>query len=278
MTPEDALAIVSLAVEVFEDLDRRTGRPLEQRPDPRLASVRHRHLATTDPGGAFVAEEGGEIVGAAEAIVRGHLWGLSLLIVHPRAQGTGLGRELMGRSLEYGADTRGGLILASADPPALRTYARAGFELRPAMDATGSVRRPPAPARVRQVRWPEDAELIDSAGIAVRGVGHSRDLGAYIESGAEVFVHDGGGVAAARDGRVLLLAATEEAIAADLLRAVLNAIPPDGEASVEFITAGQDWAVEVVLDAGLQLRPGGAIFTRGDVGPLRPYLPSGSYL
>ena len=33
-----------------------------------------------------------------------------------------------------------------------------------------------------------------------------------------------------------------------------------------------------VLDAGLPLRNDGAVFVRGDVGPLRPYIPSGAYL
>jgi hypothetical protein len=33
-----------------------------------------------------------------------------------------------------------------------------------------------------------------------------------------------------------------------------------------------------VLDAGLSLTNDGAVFVRGDVGPFRPYLPSGAYL
>ncbi len=33
-----------------------------------------------------------------------------------------------------------------------------------------------------------------------------------------------------------------------------------------------------MLDAGLVLKPGGAVFVRGDVGPFTPYLPSGAYL
>jgi len=36
--------------------------------------------------------------------------------------------------------------------------------------------------------------------------------------------------------------------------------------------------MDVVLEAGLQLRPSGGTFVRGDVGPMRPYLPSGAYL
>ena len=36
--------------------------------------------------------------------------------------------------------------------------------------------------------------------------------------------------------------------------------------------------METVLDAGLALRPSGAIMARGAIGPLAPYLPSGAYL
>jgi hypothetical protein len=36
--------------------------------------------------------------------------------------------------------------------------------------------------------------------------------------------------------------------------------------------------VSAVLDAGLALSPGGAVYVRGDVGTFWPYLPSGAYL
>ena len=47
---------------------------------------------------------------------------------------------------------------------------------------------------------------------------------------------------------------------------------------VDLLTAGQDWAIRPCLEAGLALSPGGAIFTRGDVGPMRPYVPTGAWL
>ena len=46
----------------------------------------------------------------------------------------------------------------------------------------------------------------------------------------------------------------------------------------EWITALQGWAIGPVLDAGLSLVSGGAVFVGGDGGPFRPYLPSGAYL
>jgi hypothetical protein len=36
--------------------------------------------------------------------------------------------------------------------------------------------------------------------------------------------------------------------------------------------------VAIALEAGLALSPDGPLFVAGDVGPLRPYIPSGPYL
>ena len=58
----------------------------------------------------------------------------------------------------------------------------------------------------------------------------------------------------------------------------LAAVPPGGTAHVDFLTAGQDWAIRACLDAGLALSPDGPFFTGGELGPLRPYIPSGAYL
>ena len=83
------------------------------------------------------------LVLAAGAAVLGVLiarWGLSLLAVRPALQSGGLGRELLARALAYGDGAAGAIILASADPRALRIYARAGFALHPSLTATGAPR------------------------------------------------------------------------------------------------------------------------------------------
>ena len=65
---------------------------------------------------------------------------------------------------------------------------------------------------------------------------------------------------------------------ATLLRAVL-ARAGDREAVGRWLTAEQQWAIEVCLDAGLELRANdGAVFVDGDVGPFTPYIPSGAFL
>jgi GNAT superfamily N-acetyltransferase len=280
MTSEDAPAVHSCMVASFADLDRRLGLPASPAPaDPAAGLVRIRHLVQTDPAGAWVAEDETGTAGAALALVREGVWGLSLLVVRPGAQSNGTGSALLHAALGTAAHARGGIILASEDARALRAYARAGFQLRPAMDARGTLRSATtAPDGVRPVRWPADRGLIDAVGRAVRGAGHGEDVPAWLASGNAVLVHDDGGFAVHEAARVKLVAAPDEAVAAELLRAVLAAAPKGEEIMCHFIAAGQDWAVEVLLDHGLHLRPGGAVMVRGDVGPLRPYIPSGAYL
>lgn len=268
MAKEDAEAAIGLMEAVW-------GVPVADRP---YGIRRMHHLVTTDPGGAWVSTGGdGAVEGVALAIMREGIWGLSLLIVDPGKQSAGIGRALMEAALAYGEDARGGIILASDDARALRTYWRAGFALRPTFDARGSVTNPPAadPA-VREGRWPEDRALLDEISRSVRGAAHGRDLEPYLASGLRLRVHDGGGFAVhAVDGRLRLLAATDDRVARALLETALHDVPT---AEVDFLDARQDWAIDVVLTAGLRLTPKGATCVRGEVGPMRPYIPSGAYL
>jgi hypothetical protein len=63
-----------------------------------------------------------------------------------------------------------------------------------------------------------------------------------------------------------------------VLHGVFATARPGATLTVDFLTAGQDWAIRACLDAGLALSPDGPLFAGGDVGPLRPYIPSGAYL
>ena len=84
--------------------------------------------------------------------------------------------------------------------------------------------------------------------------------------------------AVVREDRLTLLAGLDEPSATRVLNAALATVPPGATFAVDFLTAGQDWAVRACLDAGLALSPDGPMFTGGDLGPMRPYLPSGAYL
>jgi GNAT superfamily N-acetyltransferase len=246
----------------------------------RRGSLRIAHLQSTDPGGAWLAEADGDVVGVALALIREGLWGLSLLAVTPDRQGTGVGTRLLAAALTYASGTRGAIILSSLDPRAMRGYARAGFSLRPCVSASGvaDLRAIPGGLRSRPGDPVADRDLCDAASRAVRGAAHGADVERMIEGGGTLLVHDAAGFAVHGEGRVWLLAATSEDIARDLLWSCLADMAPGTTASIEFVTAGQDWAIEVALAANLALSPDGPLFVRGEVGPLRPYLPSGAYL
>jgi GNAT superfamily N-acetyltransferase len=276
MEPHDVDAVHHATVAAFADLARRLGEPPEPPPPVEGARMRLGRVQRTDPGGAWVAERGGEVVGASLGIVREGLWGLSLLVVRPDAQSTGIGRELLDRAHDYADGARGRVVLGSPDVRALRAYARLGLALHPAVRARGRPRNVAMPPEVRP-GTPADLPLTVTVDRAVRGAAHGEDIGALLDLGGTLLVLDERGYAIVRDGTVRILAATDEAAATTLLRGCLAAAGTN-DAVVEWITSAQGWAVAPCLDAGLDLRMDGAVFLAGDVGPFAPYLPNGAYL
>jgi RimJ/RimL family protein N-acetyltransferase len=247
----------------------------------RRSHARIAHLIDTDPGGAWVAERAdGRVAGVGLALIRDGIWGFSLFAVAEDVQGQGVGRRLLEACFRYGEAARGHLILSSENPAAMRRYARLGLEIRPAVAAAGIADLARMPAAVARV---EDAgatgiPLADAIGRRVRGAGHARDLPVALASGASLLTFEDRAFAVARDGNVVLLAALDDEAASLVLWAALQAAGPGATVRVDFLTAGQDWAVRTCLDAGLPLSPDGPMFTGGHLGPLRPYIPSGAYL
>ena len=259
--------------------------PVEFHPaDEALRTERGRarvaHLQATDPEGCWVAEVDGEIVALALALVRDDLWGLSLFAVLPGLQGQGIGGRTLAGALRYAEGRRGGIILSSTDPRAMRRYFRAGFRVRPCMAAGGQINRSRLPAglRSRPGDVAADRDLLKAASRHARGAGHAPDHEAMLLAGAQLLVLDGRGYAFHRDGSPMLLAARDDDAATDLLWSCLAAGPPGGSVHIDFISEHNDWAVAVVLDAGLTLVPDGPVFVRGETGAFAPYLPSGAYL
>jgi GNAT superfamily N-acetyltransferase len=251
--------------------------------DPAVADRWRRRIAhplESDPEGAFVAERYGRVIGVAETITRERLWCLSLLAVEPEAQATGAGRALLERALAYGTETDAGLIPCSNDPRALRLYARAGFSLLPTFEAAGALDRRSLPRpdpEIREGGW-DDLEELAAISRHVRGAPHTRELGFALSSGARLLrLADRGFAVAAPGHGVWLLAAYDEPAAAALLWSALALAGETARAPVNWITAEQQWAVEVVLRAGLRLAPSRALCVRGDPGPLHPFLPSGPF-
>ncbi len=276
MREDDADAVFALAVTTFTALSLADGEDPMPAPDPADVRPRHANLVRSDPGGCWVAEEDGRLVGAALAIVREGVWGLSLLIVHPDRQSSGLGRELLERAHAYGDGARGRIILSSQDPRALRAYARLGLAPHPCLRATGAPRDVAVPDGVRE-GGEADFPLLDEISRHVRGAAHQPDLHTYREMDATILVAGEDAYAVLAHGQLRLLAGRDDAAAQAALRAALAHI--DGEATVDWLSARQTWAIPVCLEAGLQLRTGsGAVWTSGEVGPLTPYLPSGAFL
>jgi GNAT superfamily N-acetyltransferase len=270
------LALAGVIPEEF-----RPSSPEQERLYDVRREARVRHLLATDPDGAWVAEAAdGEIVGIALAIVREGVWGLSLLGVKPGLQGQGIGGRVLDGALATLEGCRGGIILASTDPRALRRYFRAGFALRPCVAAAGMVNRSRIPGglRSRAGSLEDDRGLIDDASRFVRGASHADDVPELQAAGGQLLVHDGGGWAMVRDGSPLVLAARDDAVAADLLWSCFAAGSPGETVHLDFVAAGHDWAIEVALDMGLTLGTEGPVFVRGQTGTLAPYLPSGAFL
>jgi GNAT superfamily N-acetyltransferase len=277
MEQRDVAGVAALSHTTFRDLEERFGEPVSPAPPFEQAAVRLRHLLATDAGGAWVADRDGEVAGCALALVRGHVWGLSLLIVRPDLQSTGVGRELLARARAYGAGARGWIILASRDARALRAYVRLGLDLHPAAVAVGTPRGVAHPDGVRPAEA-GDRPWLDAVGRTVRGAPHGDDLGAFAAAGAAVTVLPERGYAVARGGSLKLVAALDDEAARTLLHAHLAGA--DGtEVTVEWLTSHQQWAIRECVDAGLRLdSAGGAVLTGGELGTMTPYLPSGAYL
>lgn len=267
-----------LMVAAFADLERRLNGPAAPPGDPEAGYVRLRRILETDPGGCWVSEDGaGALTGAALALVRDGIWGLSLLVVRPDRQSTGIGSALLGRTLAYGDGARGAIILGSPDSRAMRAYARAGFALHPTVYATGAPVGMIGCADVRPFA-PADHDMAAAVDRAVRGAPHGADLDALAAGGCELLALPERGYAVHRSGSVKTIAAFDDEAAGALLRTVLARIPDGTDAEVSWLTSAQQWAIDVVVAARLRLRPGGAVFLRGDVGTFRPYIPGGAYL
>ena len=242
-----------------------------------------RHLAATDPGGCWLAEDAaGHPVGVALAARREGLWELALLAVVPQARGKGVGTTLLRRAMAYARGTLRGMVCIPPDPMAARVLRTAGFTLHPVMRMHGTVDAsrldpPDGPAIEGNLAH---RSLMDSVDRRLRGGAHGRDHEELLRHCRVVVADDLAGSGYCyldASGRIELLAATSRRIAARLLSSALLSLPPGAAALVPRLTAEQEWAVDVGLAAGLRLEPGGYLCLRG-MRPPAPYLPSAAFL
>lgn len=241
-----------------------------------------RHLARSDPGGCWLIED--DTAGPAGVVLstrREGTWGLSLLAVVPGAQGKGVGKALLARAMVHGRACLRGIISGSRNPVAARTYRRAGFTLHPAMRLSGPVDAAglkPLDGAVHE-GTARHRDMMDSVDRRTRGGAHGADHEELLRHHRLFVVDDlaGSGYCYLRGGSVELVAATSRRLASRLLTAALLSVPEGETARVDNLTAEQDWAVDVGIAAGLEIRNAGYVCLRG-MRPPMPYLPSGDFL
>jgi GNAT superfamily N-acetyltransferase len=277
MTPDDCRAALELTIATFDDLAHRLGEdPEPPPPDLEKAEVRYRAFVRHDPEGSWVAEDEHGLVGCALAVKREGVWGLSLLVVRPGMQSAGVGSELLRRAHDYAHDAKGRIILASPDLRAIRAYARLGLDLIPCFIATGTPKDVRAPEGFR-VGTADDISFCEAVDRFARGGGRRSSIETLLEMGQTLYVLPERGYAFFGDESLRTLAALDDESAAAVLRGVLSRV--ESKTTIGYLTAPQQWAVPVLLEAGLDVKGArGPLFLAGDVGGFQPYLPSGAFL
>lgn len=287
MREDDIAAAERLSDEGFLELDQRTY-PRDW-PDPEPRSVarsqqwvrRTAHLLRTDPDGCWVAEDAHGMAGFATSFNRELMWILATYVVRPGLQGQGVGKQLLAVALHHGRGCLRGMLSASSDPKAVRRYHLAGFAMHPQMMMTGTLDRSVLPVveRMREGTG-GDIDLMNSIDRTTRGAGHLDDHEVLLDLYRLVVTDHttGAGYVYLDDaGSAILLAATNRRTASKLLWEALAATGPDGKATISHITAANPWAVDVGMEARLDLHQSGYLALRG-MKPPAPFLHHGVFL
>jgi GNAT superfamily N-acetyltransferase len=283
-------ADVEGAVEAFDSgflaMRARYGLPITATSiqNERRRQNRTRHFLGTDPGGSWVADDEGTIVGMSQATVREGYWLLSQLGTIPGRQGRGLGRELLRLALSHGDPESPGTIQCSRDPKAMALYSNFGFSLHPVVAAWGHLRpgavtRPPDVTRFETDQVTESQlDIVTAIDRRVRGSARTIDVEMMLsEEGNRLLLHGDQAYAVAKDERIVTLGARTEESAALVLRTMLAESPEGETIEVNWLTSAQQWAIRVLTQAGIELQPYGPVMVRGMSGPPTPYIPSGGY-
>ena len=283
-------ADVEGAVEAFDSgflaMRARYGLPITATSiqNERRRQNRTRHFLGTDPGGSWVADDEGTIVGMSQATVREGYWLLSQLGTIPGRQGRGLGRELLRLALSHGDPESPGTIQCSRDPKAMALYSNFGFSLHPVVAAWGHLRpgavtRPPDVTRFEADQVTESQlDVVTAIDRRVRGSARTIDIEMMLsEQGNRLLLHGDQAYAVAKDERIVTLGVRTEESAALVLRTMLAESPEGETIEVNWLTSAQQWAIRVLTQAGIELQPYGPVMVRGMSGPPTPYIPSGGY-
>jgi GNAT superfamily N-acetyltransferase len=286
MTDADVEGAVGAFDSGFLAMRARYGLPITATSiqNERRRQNRTRHFLGTDPGGSWVADDEGTIVGMSQATVREGYWLLSQLGTIPGRQGRGLGRELLRLALSHGDPESPGTIQCSRDPKAMALYSNFGFSLHPVVAAWGHLRpgavtRPPDVTRFDTDQVTESQlDIVTAIDRRVRGSARTIDIEMMLsEEGNRLLLHGDQAYAVAKDERIVTLGACTDESAALVLRTMLAESPEGETIEVNWLTSAQQWAIRVLTQAGIELQPYGPVMVRGMSGPPTPYIPSGGY-
>ncbi len=249
----------------------RTAEAIDQR------QRRMHYLLSTDPGGSWVVESEGQIIGIAQAHIRGDTWVLATLGIVPEHQESGLGRQLLDRALAYGDPASPGAIFSSPDPRAVYRYMSAGFAVHPSATAFGPVRKPVLRSDNVRAGGPADREIVDGVDREVRGSTRGTDVEFQLGLGYQLLVDEEGGYAITNGGTVTMLSALTEDIATRLLLDAVARCPAGESVCVGWMTSRHQWALRPLAMAGVPIHVHESVMTRGSWAPSLPYLPSGIF-
>jgi GNAT superfamily N-acetyltransferase len=286
MRESDLPAAERLSDASFHELELRTFP--RDRPDPEPRSPdgaeawlrRGRHILSTDPAGCWVAEDETGMLGFATSLTRELMWILGTYAVRPDLQGQGIGKQLLEAASTHSRSCLRAMLSASVDPKAVRRYRRAGFSLHPQMLLSGTVDRSLLPV-VEKMREGSagDIDLMNSVDRQRRGAAHLVDHEVLIDL-FRLTVTDsttGSGYVYSDEKGVALLAASNRRTAQRLLWEALAGARPGQRFQVVHITAANEWAIDVGMEARLDLHTSGYLALRG-MEPPTAYLHHGVFL
>lgn len=285
--PDDVPDLASITTQSYYEVDARTYQRGWPDPSPRSESRnqgwirRTQHTLATDPGGCWVAEADGEVVGGAISRERELMWILASFAVRPDHQGRGVGTQLLAAAMSHGRGCLRGMLAASADPAAARRYRLAGFTLHPQMFASGVVDRAAVPD-VGGVREGSagDVDLLNSIDRQTRGSAHLSDHEVLLEQHRLIVSErsNSAGYAYVDDaGSPVLVAATSRRTAQEVTWEAIASSAPGATVAIRHVTAVNQWALDVALEARLSVHQSGYLCLRG-MKPPSPYLHHGSLL
>lgn len=241
------------------------------------------HLQATDPDRFVVAVDGERVLAFASALMREHLWFLSMCFVLPELQGTGVGRALLDATAPPTVGANGEPVVRatatdSAQPISNALYASLGIVPRvPLLNLIGLPARPEAlgdlPSGISPVAFEEVAgggaahpgdghralaAAVDALDRELLGVAHPIDHRFLRQEGRRGFLYRGPDGTAigygyvSEAGRVGPIAARDETLLAPMLGHLTRTVQARGAYAL-WLPGAADRVVVAALNAGFRL-------------------------